>query len=97
MYYIKQQLGVGSVSVETNPNRELNIASYRIIDLKLLANLIFPIFDQYPLLTTKYLNYSKFKQAYTILEDPKFTKLERNSLIETLLLIKPTESYISPA
>lgn len=97
LYYIKQQLGVGSVSVETNPNRELNIASYRIIDLKLLANLIFPIFDQYPLLTTKYLNYSKFKQAYTILEDPKFTKLERNSLIETLLLIKPTESYISPA
>jgi hypothetical protein len=93
LYYIKQQLGVGSVSVESNRDQ----GSFRIRDRKQLANIIFPIFDQYPLLTTKYFNYAKFKQAYVILEDSKLTKSERNTLIETLLLTKYDESYISPA
>lgn len=92
LYYIKQQLGVGSVSVESNRNQ----GSFRIRYRKQLANIIFPIFDQYPLLTTKYFNYAKFKQAYAILEDSKLTKPEKNTLIETLLLTKPDESYISP-
>jgi hypothetical protein len=111
LYYIKQQLGVGSVSVESNRDQ----GSFRIrdswgpeaprdrrratpaVDRKQLVNIIFPIFDQYPLLTTKYFNYAKFKQAYAILENSKLTKSERNALIETLLLTKPNESYISPA
>jgi hypothetical protein len=93
LYYIKQQLRVGSVSVESNKD----MGSFRIRDRKQLANVIFPIFDQYPLLTTKYFNYAKFKQAYAILEDSKLTKSERNTSIETLLLTKPDESYISPA
>lgn len=93
LYYIKQQLGVGSVSVESNRDQ----GSFRIRDRKQLVNIIFPIFDQYPLLTTKYFNYAKFKQAYAILENSKLTKSERNALIETLLLTKPNESYISPA
>lgn len=93
LYYIKQQLGVGSVSVESNRDQ----GSFRIRDRKQLANIIFPIFDQYPLLTTKYLDYAKFKSAYAILEDKKLTKFQRNEQIETLLLTKPNESYISPA
>jgi hypothetical protein len=111
LYYIKQQLGVGSVSVESNRDQ----GSFRIrdswgpeapgdrrratpaVDRKQLANIIFPIFDQYPLLTTKYFNYAKFKSAYAILEDKKLTKSQRNEQIETLLLTKPDESYISPA
>ncbi|GAA5794693.1 hypothetical protein HPULCUR_000038 [Helicostylum pulchrum] len=111
LYYIKQQLGVGKVSVESNRD----MGSFRIryswgpeapgdwrratpaVDRKQLANTIFPIFDQYPLLTTKYFNYAKFKEAYYILEDSKLTKSERNASIETLLLTKPSESYISPA
>ncbi|GAA5817866.1 hypothetical protein MFLAVUS_011432 [Mucor flavus] len=111
LYYIKQQLGVGKVSVESNRD----MGSFRIrdswgpeaprdwrqatpaVDRKQLANTIFPIFDQYPLLTTKYFNYAKFKEAYYILEDSKLTKSERNASIETLLLTKPSSSYISPA
>lgn len=93
LYYIKQQLGVGSVSVESNRDQ----GSFRIRDRKQLANIIFPIFDQYPLLTTKYLDYAKFKSVYAILEDKKLTKFQRNEQIETLLLTKPDESYISPA
>ena len=93
LYYIKQQLGVGSVNVESKKE----MGNFRIRDRKQLANIIFPIFDQYPLLTKKYFNYIKFKQAYIILENSKLTKSERNTLIENLLLIKSNESYISPA
>lgn len=93
LHYIKKQLGVGSVSVESNKD----MGSFRIRDRKQLANVIFPLFDQYPLLTTKSFNYAKFKQAYAILEDQKLTKSERNTSIETLLLTKPDESYLSPA
>jgi hypothetical protein len=93
LYYIKRQLGVGSVSVDSNRDQ----GSFRIRDRKQLNNIIFPIFDQYLLLTTKYFNYAKFKQAYIILEDSKLTKSERNTLIETLLLTKPNVSFISPA
>jgi hypothetical protein len=93
LYYIKKQLGIGSVYVESNRD----LGHYRIRDRKQLAEVIFPIFDQYPLLTTKYFNYNNFKETYYILENPNFTKMEKNSLIEKLLETKPNESYISPA
>jgi len=93
LYYIKKELGVGSVYVESNRD----LGHFRIRDRKQLAKGIFPIFDRYPLLTTKYFYYDLFKQAYFILEDPTLTKIEKNKLIEALLLTKPTESYISPA
>jgi len=93
LYYIKKQLGVGSVSVESKNS----MASFRVRDRKTLGNVIIPIFDKYPLLTTKYFNYAKFKEAYFILENPELTKLERNRLLEDLKSTRPTESYISPA
>lgn len=93
LYYIKRQLGVGSVSVESNKD----MGSFRIRDRKQLANVIFPIFDKYPLLTTKYFNYAKFKKAHIILEDSTLTKSEKNARIEALLLTKPDQFYISPA
>lgn len=93
LYYIKKQLGVGSVYVESNRN----MANFRIRDRKVLNKTIFPIFDRYPLLSTKYFNYIIFKEAYNILEDPNLTKLEKDSLIEALLQKKPSEFYISPA
>jgi Cytochrome C and Quinol oxidase polypeptide I/LAGLIDADG endonuclease len=93
LYYIKKELGVGSVNIESNKP----MASYRIRDLKTIGSVIIPIFDRYTLLTTKYFNYIKFKQAYTILKNPELTKLERNRLLEDLKSTTPTKSYISPA
>ena len=49
LYYIKRMLGVGSVTVE----QKTGMASYRIRDRRALAISIFPLFDRYPLLTTK--------------------------------------------
>jgi len=93
LYYIKNQLGIGKISVESNRH----MASFRIRDIRLLGSVIIPIFEKYPLLTTKYFNYDKFKQAYIILENPALTKLERNLLLEALKSTSPSEDYISPA
>jgi hypothetical protein len=103
LYYIKKQLGVGSVSVESNRH----MACFRIRDRKNLGSIIIPIFNKYPLLTTKYFNFNKFKQAYIILENPALTKLVKNKLLEDLKSNTPTplalglqrreEVYISPA
>ena len=93
LHYIKKQLGVGSISVESNTT----MASFRVRDRKIIGSVIIPIFDKYPLLTTKYFNYAKFKEAYSILENPGLSKLERNRLLENLKSTKPAESYLSPA
>ncbi|BDC33822.1 hypothetical protein EMPS_mp09 (mitochondrion) [Entomortierella parvispora] len=93
LHYIKKELGVGSIHVES----KRDLAHFRIRDRKVINSVIFPIFDKYPLLTTKYFNYNIFKEAYFILENNNLTSLERNELLEKLLLTRPSSSYISPA
>lgn len=93
LHYIKKELGAGSIFVESRND----MAHFRIRDLKVINEKIFPIFDKYPLLTTKYFNYNIFKEAYIILNDKGLTKLDRNNKLESLLLTKPSNVYISPA
>jgi hypothetical protein len=92
LYYIKRMLGVGHVTVE----KSSDMASFRIRDRKQLAKVIFPIFDQFPLLTTKQFYYDRCKKAYCILEDDTLSKIEREQRMEDLLLTKPTADYVSP-
>jgi len=92
LFYIKRMLGVGHVTVE----KSSDMACFRIRDRKQLAKVIFPIFDQFPLLTTKQFYYDRLKKAYCILEDNTLSKLERDQRMEDLLLIKPTADYVSP-
>jgi hypothetical protein len=93
LHYIKKELGAGSIFVESKND----MAHFRIRDLKIINEIIFPIFDKYPLLTTKYFYYNIFKEAYKILDNKDLTKLEKSNLLENLLLTKPSNSYISPA
>ena len=53
LYYIKKELGVGSV------NKDNLKGQFVIRDRKKLADFIFPIFDKYPLLTSKLFDYIK--------------------------------------
>lgn len=92
LHYIKKELGAGSIFVESKND----MAHFRIRDLKVINERIFPIFDKYPLLTTKYFNYNIFKEAYRILDNKNLTKLEKSNLLENLLLTKPSNLYISP-
>jgi len=80
LHYIKNQLGVGSIFVESNRN----MAHFRIRDMKIISSVIFPIFNQYPLLTSKYHNYIKFVKAYDILNNPD-QKNNRDQAIQLLL------------
>lgn len=93
LYFIKSQLGVGSINKET----KTKMVNYRIRDRNKLAEVIFPIFDKYLLLTSKYFNYLKFKEAYKILEDNNLTKAQQNELMLALVTKIPSDGYISPA
>ena len=92
LYYIKSVLGYGSV---TKYERE-KTAQFRITDRKILAKVIFPIFDKYPLLTSKYFNYLKFKEVYGILERVDLTTKEKNILIENIKNKPLANDYVSP-
>jgi len=93
LYFIKSQLSIGNINKEA----KTKIVNYRIIDRKKLAEVIFPIFDNNLLLTSKYFNYLKFKEAYRILEDTSLTKTQKDELMFELVKRVLPEGYISPA
>ena len=91
LYRIKKYLGFGSVTTDKS-----NMATFRIRDRKVLEKHIFPIFDKYPLRTTKFFYYNRLKQVYFLLQDPCLSKQEKDLQIRNLLLNKPNSSYMSP-
>ena len=89
--YVKMELGVGSITKDGTK------AQYFIRDRKIIENVIIPIFDKYPLLTTKYFDYIKLKKVLPILNNEYLTKEQRNIEILTIKNSKPNNSYLSPA
>jgi len=81
LYYIKKELGIGSVTKDNTKGQLV------IRNRNKLAEGIFPIFDSYPLLTSKQFDYIKLKQAYFVLEDTNLSKSEKD---QRLLQIKET-------
>ena len=92
LHFVKKQLGVGSIYVEKTGD----VAHFRIRDRITLDKVIFPIFDKYPLLTTKQFNYIKFKEAHSILSNSTLSNSEKDSLIYKIINTKPAVDYISP-
>lgn len=79
------------------PNSKDNCAQYRVRDINNIIKYIMPVFDKYPLLTSKYYNYMKFKNAINIyISNP-------NNKDEIIINIKNTtpssncNNYVSPA
>lgn len=58
LYYIKKQLGHGSITKASD-----TVIQYRIRNTKVLKEVILPIFDSYPLHSSKYFSYIKWKTA----------------------------------
>jgi Cytochrome C and Quinol oxidase polypeptide I/LAGLIDADG endonuclease len=92
LHYIKKNIGYGSIQLESSTNR----ADFRIRDRKILTSIIIPLFDQYPLLTSKYYNYLKFKEALNIFNNVLLSKEEKNILLEGLKNSPMPKNYISP-
>ena len=94
LYFIKSILGVGSVSVTSSQD---NCAEYRVRNINHIIQYILPIFDKYPLLTSKHFNYTIFKQAILIMNDNTLTKEQKDLLISELKSQVMPNGYISPA
>ena len=92
LYFVKTQLGVGSV----NTNADNTKADFRVRDRKTIGSIILPIFDKYPLLTSKHYSYCKFKEAYHILENSSLAKQEKDRLLLDLINEQKADNYVSP-
>lgn len=94
LYYIKSMLGVGSVSATDAKD---NTAHYRVRNIQHIIQYILPIFDAYPLLTSKYFNYDLFKKAILIMNDSSLSNQEKEEKISYLKAQSLPDNYISPA
>lgn len=88
-------LGVGSVHVESDNN----MASFRIRRVDLIVSHIVPIFDRYPLLTSKQYHYELFKQAALVHSNREIDKLEKHEKLRNIKLsnVNIPHHYISNA
>lgn len=89
--YIKKELGVGSITKDGTKGQ------YFIRDRKIIESIIIPIFDKYPLLTSKYFDYIKLKKALAILKDLSLNKQDKNTKLLDIKNSKVGLDYISPA
>jgi len=72
------------------------MAEYRIRNKQHLLEYIIPLFDQNPLLTSKYYNYELFKKALEISNNPNLSVVQRHALLSKLKQSVRDEDYISP-
>ena len=96
LHYIKSQLKVGQIQVEKN----CEMAKFRIRRQEHILLKILPIFDEFPLLTSKQFDYDLFKKAILINNDLTLCKDEKDLRLESLLIKKkrgPSVGYKSRA
>ena len=89
LYYIKKQLGVGSIVTSGK------ISSFFLKNINNINKYIIPIFDKYALLTKKQFNYLNFKQAFLILNDVNKTKQEKDRKLFYLKNKRLPLNYVS--
>lgn len=87
-------IGVGSVSVTKD---KINTAEYRVRDIKHIILYILPIFDTFPLLTSKYFDYKKFREAILIMNNNELTKEQKYDMIYKIKKQVMPDNYYSPA
>ncbi len=91
LYYVKKQMGVGSVTKDNTKGQ------YFIRDRKIIESVLLPIFNKYPLLTSKHFDYLRFKKALAVLNDVKLTREEKDLKLLNLKNMKAPSGYKSPA
>lgn len=61
-----------------------NMAEFRVRNIDHIRFYIIPIFDEFPLLTSKAFNYEKFKKVILIMKNPHLTNTEKDDLIKAI-------------
>ena len=89
--YIKKELGVGSITKDGTK------AQFFIRNRKVIESVIIPIFDNYPLLTSKHFDYIKFKKGLAILNNVDLNKREKNAKLLNIKNSILETGYMSPA
>jgi len=89
--YIKKELGVGSITKNGTKGQ------YFIRDRKVIESILIPIFDEYPLLTSKYFDYIKLKKALATLNNVNLSKQDKNVKLTEIKNSEVEVNYISPA
>lgn len=80
---IHKRLGCGSVKTYVSKINKRSYSEFKISDSKDLINILIPIFDSFPLNTTKYLDFLLFKEALLIfLWKDHLNSVGRNRIIE---------------
>ena len=72
LYYIKRKLGIGVVRKD-----KLGMAHFLVRDLKAIINIIIPLFDSYPLQTSKRIDFLKFKECSLVWRDDSLTQSQK--------------------
>lgn len=98
LYYIKRELGVGNVN--SKPDKS-GMVDYVVYNKDHLIKVIFPIFDEYKLLTSKRWNYLRFKECVILnhkkLIDKSISNIDINILVDTYIKKTLPANYISDA
>lgn len=89
VHFIKKELGVGHI------NKSGGMISYELTNRKHIKEILFPIFDNYKLLSSKRFNYLKFKECMYIWEDENLSKDLKLDLIKFIKTINIPKSYQS--
>nr|NP_700368.1 ORF401 [Schizosaccharomyces octosporus]AAN31943.1 ORF401 [Schizosaccharomyces octosporus] len=93
LYFIKSRLGVGWIRL---PNNNISYCTYQLKNPKHIIESILPILEKYPLLSSKYFYYIKFKNALLIYNDSTLTLNEKKSLISYFEIINLPVNFIAP-
>jgi hypothetical protein len=94
--YIKATLGCGRL------NTERNVLVFTISQLSDIKNILIPLFEQFPLNSTKHLDYLAFKKAFFMFLNRKTSELNKTDLYSKILELKNSMnvnrvSYVLPA
>jgi hypothetical protein len=80
--YIKATLGCGRL------NTERNTLVFTISQISDIENILIPLFEQFPLNSTKYLDYLAFKKAFFMFLNRKTSELNKQDLYSKILELK---------
>ena len=73
------------------------MASFRVRRITNIVQYVLPVFDENPLLTSKYFNYALFKRAALIMTNSSLSTSEKDAQLTELKKQEMPNNYVSPA